>query len=104
MANLKTKTKKPIAAILALSTLVTAMTVNAGSAQAWWRSGYGYGPAVGLGVLGGVAAGAVIANSGRPYPYYGPGYYVDGPVCHIERRRVYLDDQSYRIRRVRVCE
>jgi hypothetical protein len=31
---------------------------------------------VGLGILGGVVAGAAIANSG---PYYGSGYYGPGP-------------------------
>jgi hypothetical protein len=43
----------------------------------WHRGGGGgWGPAVGLGILGGAIAGAAIANSG---PYYGPGpYYGDG--------------------------
>ena len=62
------------------------------------------GCGVGLGVLGGVAAGAIIgsaiANSQQRYVEPGPVYaapppdnvegpdYVDGPVCHIERTQV----------------
>ena len=44
-----------------------------------YRHNGGWGPAVGLGILGGVIAGAAIANSG---PYYGPGpYYGYGDGC-----------------------
>jgi hypothetical protein len=46
----------------------------------WHRGGgWGWGPAVGLGIIGGAIAGAAIANSG---PYYGPGpYYGYGDGC-----------------------
>ena len=40
-----------------------------------WRGGW-WGPAVGLGIVGGLVAGAAIAGSG---PYYGPGPYYGGP-------------------------
>ena len=103
--------KKTLAAALAVSTLSATMTLGTGAADARWRGGYG--PAVGLGILGGVAAGALIAGSSRPGYYYDDPYYApparaysydDGPVCHIERRKVYLDDYTYRIRKVRVCD
>jgi hypothetical protein len=67
--------KTAIAAVAAL-TLGAGVAVSTTSpAEAYWRHGYyhnngGWGPAVGLGILGGVIAGAAIANSG---PYYGPG-------------------------------
>ena len=79
------------------------------------------GCAVGAGVIGGLAAGAIIgsaiANSQpryyEPAPVYAappppPAYveppdYVDGPVCHLERRQVW-DGYAYRTRRVEVCD
>jgi hypothetical protein len=72
------------------------------------------GCAVGAGVIGGLAAGAIIgsaiANSGPAYPapppaYYAPppAYVVDEPVCRIERHR-YWDGYGYRVRRVEVCD
>lgn len=77
------------------------------------------GCAVGAGVIGGLAAGAIIgsaiANSGpryvEPAPAYGPPpvyyaeppEYVDGPVCHIERQR-FWDGYGWRHRRVEVCD
>jgi hypothetical protein len=78
-----------------------------------------HGCAVGAGVLGGLAAGAIIgsaiANSQPRYVEPAPAYappptdyvegpdYVDGPVCHIERTQVW-DGYGYRTRRVRVCD
>ena len=113
MSVLKMNMKKITAAMLAVATVGASMTVMSSSADAqYYRGGRGRGAAIGLGVLGGVAAGALIAGAARPgYGYYdGPVYgdpaYVvdDGPVCRIERRKVYLDDVTYKIRRVRVCD
>ena len=107
MSVLGTKLKKVTAAALAVTTIAGGMTLTATSADAYYR-GRGRGAAIGLGVLGGVVAGAAIANAAGPR--YGYGYYddapayVEGPVCHWERQKVYLDDYTYKIRRVRVCD
>lgn len=84
-------------------------------AEARWRGG----GAVAAGVIGGIAAGALIAGASRPYyygygygygpsPYYGyapvyygpPAYY--GPPCYWQRQR-FWDGYGWRIRRVRIC-
>jgi hypothetical protein len=88
-----------------------------------------FGCAVGVGVLGGLVAGAVIgsavANSPPPPPpgYYGPpppGYYgppppppyavAPGPAyaqlapgCHWGKHKVWVDGVGYRVRPVQVC-
>jgi hypothetical protein len=70
--------KKIVAGSVAALVFAVALTASATPASAWgYRyGGYwghsGWGPAVGLGILGGVAAGAIIASQG---PYYGPGPY-----------------------------
>lgn len=65
---------KTLTTLTAAATLVAALAVAPTDANAQRR----WGPAVGLGILGGVAAGAIIggaiANSGPGY--YGPGYVV----------------------------
>jgi hypothetical protein len=67
------------------------------------------GGAVAAGVIGGLAAGAIIgsaaANNGYAYGP-GPGYYGAAPVygrCYITRQRVFTD-YGPRWRRVRVCD
>lgn len=76
------------------------------------------------GVLGGVAAGALM-NGAQPAPPPPPGYYAPppprpvyvepreveyarprraGPICHFERRRVWLGDGEFTYKRVEVCE
>ena len=102
--------------IIALAAAAVVAAALPSPAQAGCR-----GCAVGAGVIGGLAAGAIIgsaiANSGpryyEPAPLYAapppPAYhveppdYVDGPVCHIERRQVW-DGYGYRTRRVEVCD
>lgn len=78
------------------------------------------GCAVAGGVIGGLAAGAIIggaiANSQpryyEPAPVYvappppPPRVYVedDGPICHVERRRVWVEGYGWRSRRIEVCD
>lgn len=70
------------------------------------------GGAIAAGVIGGLAAGAIIGSAvARPYGYgYGPGYYAYGPgpvyygpSCWWTRERVW-DGWGWRVRRVRVCD
>lgn len=57
-------------------------------------------------VIGGLAAGAIIAGTagayGSPYGYYGGPAYAYGPGCYIRRERVW-DGYAWRWHRVRVC-
>ena len=76
--------KKSLLAAAAVATLAVSMASPAYA----WRGGWG--PGIGLGLLGGAIVGGAIANSYYgPYGYYGPGYgyygapavvYDDGPV------------------------
>jgi hypothetical protein len=100
--------------IVALAAAVTLAAALPSSAQANCN-----GCGVAAGVVGGLAAGAIIgsaiANSGpryvEPAPVYAappPAYaappaYGDGPVCHTERQQVW-DGYAYRMRRVEVCD
>jgi hypothetical protein len=94
------------ATALGLATLAGPGPANAGC----------YGCAVGAGVLGGVAAGAIIgsaiANSPPPPPppgYYppppppGPGYAELAPGCWWAKRQVWIEGVGYRWRTVQVC-
>lgn len=107
------------AAGIGLATLAAPGTANAGC----------FGCAVGAGVIGGVAAGAIIgsaiANSPPPppppgyYPPPPPGYYPPpppgayyppppayaqlAPGCHWGHRRVWVEGVGYQWRTVQVC-
>ncbi|HEV7438670.1 MAG TPA: hypothetical protein VGN94_03450 [Methylobacterium sp.] len=77
---------------------------------------------VAAGVLGGVAAGALINGANQPPPPPPPEYRARrvveeepvetvvvhrerrGPVCHYERRKVWLDEDDFTYKRVEVCE
>ena len=66
------------------------------------------GCAVGAGVIGGLAAGAIIGSAianGQPrYVEPAPVYVEEeGPVCHVERQR-FWDGFAWRHRRVEVCD
>ncbi|HUC50605.1 MAG TPA: hypothetical protein VMA30_14580 [Xanthobacteraceae bacterium] len=105
------------ASAIGLATLAGPSPANAGC----------YGCAVGAGVVGGLAAGAIIgsaiANSPPPPPpppYYGPppaaygpppgaygppppGYAQLAPGCYWGQRKVWVEGVGYRWRTVQVC-
>jgi hypothetical protein len=97
------------AASIGLASLAAPSNANAGC----------YGCAVGAGVLGGVAAGAIIgsaiANSPPPPPAYyppppPPGYYPPpgyaqlAPGCYWGKRRVWVEGYGYQVRPVQICQ
>jgi hypothetical protein len=99
------------ATAVGLATLAGPSTANAGC----------YGCAVGAGIIGGVAAGAIIgsaiANSPPPGyyppppgyyppppPAYGPGYAQLAPGCYWAKRQVWIEGYGYRRRTVQVCQ
>src|SRR5215472_10451926 len=100
------------AAALGLAAVAAPAPANAGC----------YGCAVGAGIIGGVAAGAIIgsaiANSPPPpppYAYYpppppaavyapGPGYAALAPGCYWGKRQVWVEGYGYRWRTVQICQ
>jgi hypothetical protein len=95
---------------IALAAAVTLAAALPSSAEARC-----HGCGVAAGVVGGLAAGAIIgsalANSGPVYAapppppsavYYDDGD--DGPVCHVERRRVWVEGYGWHHRRIEVCD
>jgi len=95
------------ATAVGLATLAGPSTANAGC----------YGCAVGAGIIGGVAAGAIIgsaiANSPPPPPAYyppppaayypPPGYAQLAPGCYWGKRQVWVEGYGYRWRTVQIC-
>ena len=62
-------TKLAAGTLAALTITVGALATSSTEAQAWGKKGWGWGPAVGLGIAAGVIGSAAYAASG-------PGYYV----------------------------
>jgi|SRR5579864_960384 len=109
----KSLTGLAAAASIGLASLAAPAPANAGC----------YGCAVGAGILGGIAAGAIIgsaiANGPPPPGYYPPppGYYPPPaaygpppgyaelpPGCYWAKRRVWVEGVGYRMRTVQDCE
>ena len=74
-----------------------------------------HGCGIAAGVVGGLAAGAIIGGALASQPAYAeppppppPRYYYeddgDGPICHVERRRVWVEGYGWRHHRVEVCD
>lgn len=71
----------PAAAAPIGSPLVLRNAVETSVETVRYRHGYGYGPAIGLGIAGALIGGAIIGATQQPYGYYGypgPGYYGPG--------------------------
>ena len=83
--------KKTLTALLAAATVagtLAALTTDASAQRRYW--GRGWGPAVGLGVVGGLALGAYLATRPRGYVVYeGYGQPVYGPGCYWASQPVY---------------
>lgn len=100
-----TKLVKTVSTVLAAAALSGAMLLTP-TQQAEARGGQ-----VAAGIIGGLAAGALIGAAAAHGPYYGygPGYYYGpgpayyGPHCWWHRERVW-DGWGWRVRRVRVCD
>jgi hypothetical protein len=97
--------RNTITALVAAATMAVAAVSIPSKAEARWRGGGG----VAAGVIGGIAAGALIAGAANGGYGYGPGYgyyggpaYAYGPPCYWQRQR-FWDGYGWRIRRVRVC-
>jgi hypothetical protein len=113
--------KKTLMALLAVATLA----VSTASPALAWRGGWGWGPGIAAGLIGGAIVGGAIASSpyyyGPGYGYYGPGYYPPGYAyygapgyaapgypagptgpCHWQHQR-FWDGYAWRVRNVRVC-
>jgi hypothetical protein len=78
--------RKVLTGLMGAALIAGTLAASATNADAQYRRGWGVGPAVGLGILGGVIVGSAIANSyGRQYvvePGWEPyaAYRVRGPV------------------------
>jgi hypothetical protein len=81
------KMKKALTAFVAAATIAGAMAATATDASAQYR---GWGPAVGLGIIGGLALGSILAQRPRGYVVY-EGYArpVRGPGCYWAAAPVY---------------
>jgi hypothetical protein len=106
--------KKTIFALAAAGLVMSTLLTPPSPAEARDRGG-----AVAAGIIGGIAAGAILGSalSGpryyEPAPVYvapppPPAYYYeeygDGPICHVERRRVWVEGYGWRKRRIEVCD
>jgi hypothetical protein len=92
-----------VISLTAIAALALAVTVTSQPASA--RDG----GAVAAGVIGGLAAGAIIGSQVHRGYYGGPGYYESGyqPVyrsCRTERERFVDRYGRYHTRRIRVCD
>lgn len=95
-----------------LMTLAAAAAVTVGAIAAPAPAeARGRGGAVAAGVIGGLAAGAIIAGATRPGYGYGYGYndgpyygaYAAAPYGCSWRRERFWDGYRWRVQRVRVC-
>ena len=94
------KTAKLLCGALAAAALVT--TVIPQDAEAGWRGRRN--AAIGVGIVGGLAAAALIAGAASAHPgYYAAPVYA-GPDCYMVRQRRVTWDGYVVVRRVQVCE
>ncbi len=90
------KSLMTLAAAAAIAVAAVAVPSEAQARRGWWGPGA---------VIGGLAAGALVAGAAGaygPYGYSGGPAYAYGPGCYIRRERVW-DGWAWRWHRVRVC-
>jgi len=83
--------KRMLVGFLMSATIALTVFASTTDASAYWRRGWGWGPGVAAGIVGGaVIAGAIIASRPPGYVVY-PGYAqpVHGPGCYWASRPVY---------------
>ncbi len=94
-----TKMPKTLAALAAAATVAVAAVAAPQPAQAYYRGG-----GIAAGIIGGLAAGAILGAAVANGPYYGPGpVYYRGAGCYWTHRR-FWDGWTWQVRRVRVCD
>jgi hypothetical protein len=91
--------------MLKWTVLAAASALALGMATAPASAEYGRNGAAAAGVVGGLAAGAILGGALAARPAPAPvEVYEDEPDCHIERRRVWVEGIGWRRRPVEVCE
>jgi hypothetical protein len=96
-----TKLSKTLTAIAAVTLTIAAVAAP--------QTAEARGGRIAAGIIGGLAAGAIIGSIASQNGYYrGPAYYGPGPVyygpdCYWTRQRIW-DGYGWRLRRVRVCD
>jgi hypothetical protein len=112
MGAMEDHMKKGLMALVAVGavTLTMAATMHDADAQRRWHRHHG-GAGVAAGIIGGLAAGAIIAGATQPryyepapYGAYGPGpYYAAPPQACVEPQYVWSNRRGdYVLRNVRV--
>jgi hypothetical protein len=104
--------RKILTGAIAATSLAAMVAASSTPAAAWgYRHGGWGGPGIAAGIIGGIAAGALIAGAARPAyavpapVYVGPNdYYEDGPVCHQTWQPMYREGVYVGDRAVRVCD
>ena len=97
MSDLISRVKKIGIGALAAATLVTGVSIASSSdAEAQWRN-RNRGPAIAAGIIGGIAAGALIAGASRPaYGYAQPSYgYAQPSYGYAQPSYGYAPQQHY---------
>ena len=94
--------KKTLLALMATAVLAVGTLAPTDADAQWRRRGAG----VGLGIVGGLAAGAIIGGAiANSRPAYGGPVYVEEapyPACRVVRER-FWDGYGWAYRRVEVC-
>jgi len=82
--------KKALTAIIAAATIAGTMSVSLTDASAQYRRGWGWGPGIAAGILGGVVLGSILATRPRGYVVYeGYGRPVHHGGCYWASEPVY---------------